>query len=225
MPIYKRLCRRWWSWYGPGAMDLLLYFSLEVLNTRQKLQNRKDWGIQPGPLSQLGSFHLIVHGEMKLLYPMLKDMKKTKQTKKPMNTSPQHPLPEQRQMSTTQTTPHTAPPCNCLLQEQSFYKKGLRLRSSPVRPPSPLALSSLGYLTAPKDILLLDPISTQAPFVRKWEKIIMCVAQKKTHTYTRSIYLETYIPKLKQSKWEFTSVWIQTSIYVDSNPCAPEHTH
>lgn len=64
------------------------------------------------------------------------------------------------------TTPHTAPPCNCLLQEQSFYKKGLRLRSSLVRP-SPLALSSLGYLTAPKDILPLDFVSTQAPFVRK----------------------------------------------------------
>lgn len=39
-------------------------------------------------------------------------------------------------------TAAAAPPCHCLLHEQSFTKRGSRSRLSLVRPPSPLALSS-----------------------------------------------------------------------------------
>lgn len=73
--------------------------------------------------------------------------------------------------SHTQTAAtHTAPPCNCLLQGQSFYKKGPRSGFSLVRPPSPLAVSTLGSLFPPKYILLLDSTSRLAPLVREEEK-------------------------------------------------------
>lgn len=48
---------------------------------------------------------------------------------------------------------HAPPPsCNCLPQRQSFYKEGPRSRFSPMRPLSPLALSSVGYVCPPEDI-------------------------------------------------------------------------
>lgn len=101
-----------------------------ALETRQMLLHRKDWGVRPGPLSHLGSFHLIVHWYIKQLYAMLKDVKKT----------------GLHCTLTDSDCTRTAPPCNCLLQGQSFYKRGPRSRLSLVRPRSPLAFSSLGYL-------------------------------------------------------------------------------
>lgn len=99
---------------------------------------RKDRGIRPGPLSLPGSFHRGAHWQIKQLYAMLKDRKKS------LDCDTQ-----------TSAISRRATPFICLLQGQSFYKKGPWPRSSPVRPPSPLALATLG-LSLSKDLPLLS---------------------------------------------------------------------
>lgn len=101
----------------------------------------------------------------------------------------QQPLPEHKQMfSKLNTVTHSdcsrkAPPCNCLLQGQSFYKKGPRSRFSLVRPSSPLALSSLGYLSFPIKKYSASSLHFQTRTIGEWRVSDVKWPPHQTHTF------------------------------------------